>query len=307
MRIGRDDRARGGGHHARRTDARAHREGVRVEPAELRDDAREHRHPEGAEDRAADVHAHDAAAFGRVHAELFTDDGDVGFAVDRVAGADRWQTEDERAEEVAEFLHDEGETRIEEHREVRTDVETDLGDEHEHRDRHEVRGALHLGGVQDAEPRPGDDAAQNEGVEERQQDDESELLHADPLGHADDENGQKVQLPVFDEVHERAPLRGAEPVTVDAHGGYRYNAARKTVRRRQTGSINGKEGWRGAVRESGMTAKGPARSDQEREDVEEEREEEVRTAESAANGRTLRKGIARAGRARSRRLLCCMA
>ena len=197
FRMHADDRGGARGHHRGAADAGAHGERMRVEDAELGDDAGEDRDPEGAEDGAADVHAHHAAAFGARETEAFRDDRDVRFTVDRVAGADRFaahadqdrhrQTEDERAEEVAEFLHEEREPRVHDHLDVRTDVEADLGDEDQHADAEHLRGALHFGELQDLQPRVAHDRPDDEGVEERHHHDETQPDHADHFrNHADD-------------------------------------------------------------------------------------------------------------------------
>ena len=186
-----------------------------MEDVEARDHAREDRDPERAEDGAADVHAHHAAALGAVKAVLLADDGDVGLAVDRVARADGLafhaeeqrdgQAEDQRAEEVAELLHDQGPAGIEEHLEVRPDAQADLRQEDQHGDRHELRGAVHFGELQDPELREGEDAAQHQRVEQRQQHDEAEAVHADRFGHDHDDEGQQMKLPVLDEIHVESP------------------------------------------------------------------------------------------------------
>ena len=183
-----------------------------MEDAELSDDAREERHPEGAEDRAADVHAHDAAAFGRVEAEALGNDGDVRLAVNRVAGADRLtlhtenernrKTEDERAEEVPELLHDEGEARIHDHADVGADVEADLRDEDQHADRKHLARAVHFGELDEVPPREARNRAEHERIKERQKHDESELQYADPLRYQHDDECEKVNFVVADEIHD---------------------------------------------------------------------------------------------------------
>ena len=153
--------------------------------------------------------------FRRVQTEALRNNGDVGFSVNGVARADRFafhadeerhrQTKDQRAEEVAELLHDQGPAGIEEHLEVRSDAQADLRQEDQHGDRHELRGAVHFGELQDPELREGEDAAQHQRVEQRQQHDEAEAVHADRFGHDHDDEGQQMKLPVLDEIHVESP------------------------------------------------------------------------------------------------------
>ena len=112
---------------------------MRMEETHLSNDAGQNRHPKRAEDRSADIHAHYAVTFRRVQTEALRNNGDVGFSVNGVARADRFafhadeerhrQTKDQRAEEVAEFLHDQRPAGLHDHFNIRTDIERDLRDQ----------------------------------------------------------------------------------------------------------------------------------------------------------------------------------
>ena len=103
---------------------------------------------------------------------------------------------------MTEFLHDECEARIENHRDVRTDVETDLREQKQHADREHLACALHLSGLDEVPAREAQNRADHERITERQQHDETELLNTDEFGDGDDDERQNVNLPILDEVHD---------------------------------------------------------------------------------------------------------
>ena len=80
--------------------------------------------------------------------------GDVGFSVNGVARANRFafhadeerhrQTKDQRAEEVAEFLHDQRPAGLHDHFNIRTDVQRDLRDQQKNAHREHLAGSIHF-------------------------------------------------------------------------------------------------------------------------------------------------------------------
>ena len=176
-----DDRARRSSHHGGAADAGAHGKRMRMEETHLSNDAGQNRHPKRAEDRSADIHAHYAVAFRRIQAEALRNNGDVGFSVNGVARADRFafhadeerhrQTEDQRAEEVAEFLHDQRPAGLHDHFNIRTDIERDLRDQQKNAHGKHLAGAIHFFEPHDAPAREAHQCTEYKCIKQRQKHD----------------------------------------------------------------------------------------------------------------------------------------
>lgn len=101
---------------------------------------------------------------------------------------------------MAEFLHDQGQTGIQEQMKVRADAQTDFGNQEEHGDAHEIACTGHLFFIQDVEGWIGNDTAQYQCIEHWQEDDESMFLDADKFCHDDEQQGKHMDFPVFNKV-----------------------------------------------------------------------------------------------------------
>ena len=103
---------------------------------------------------------------------------------------------------MAEFLHDECPTGIEQNFQIRTDIQTDLGNQNKHGNRHEFSCSVHLRFIQNVQTRQTDDAADNQCKQQRQHHNESEFLRTDGFGYHHNDEGQYMQFKVCDLLHD---------------------------------------------------------------------------------------------------------
>ena len=93
---------------------------------------------------------------------------------------------------MTEFLNEQCQRRIGELFQVRTNVQTELGHQNEHAHGKNTGSALHFGQLQNLEVGVADDAADDQGIEQRQENDKIKTLHADRFC---DDHDQKRRIP----------------------------------------------------------------------------------------------------------------
>ena len=152
-------------------------------------------------------------AFRRIQAEALRNNGDVGFSVNGVARADRFafhadeerhrQTEDQRAEEVTEFLHDQRPAGLHDHFNIRTDIERDLRDQQKNAHGKHLARAIHFFEPHDAPARKAHQCTEYKCIKQRQKHDQTELLYTHQFREHHNNECCRVNFEVPDEIHER--------------------------------------------------------------------------------------------------------